>query len=101
MNDRNRRSSTVKIYVGNLSKEINDAQLHDLALPFGKPDSANIARELRGGASKGFGFVEYRHAEEARAAVAGLDGKNVHGQPLSVFEAKALRPRPWSAAARR
>jgi len=91
----------LKIYVGNLSKKITDPQLHELALPFGKPDSANIARELPSGASKGFGFVEYRTAAEGHAAIAGLNGKNVDGQPLTVFEAKSLRAHPWSAAARR
>ena len=91
----------MKIYVGNLPKKITDAQLHDLALPFGKPDSANIARELPGGASKGFGFIEYRHADEARAAIAGLDGKIIDGQTLSVCEAKSLKQHPWSAAMRR
>jgi RNA recognition motif-containing protein len=90
----------MKIYVGNLSKKITDAQLYDLALPFGKPDSANIARELPSGASKGFGFVEYRMPDEARAAIAGLNGKDVQGQTLHVFEAKALKPRLWSAATR-
>jgi len=91
----------VKIYVGNLSEKITDAQLRELARPYGEPDSANIARKLVGGASKGFAFVEYRMAAEARAAIAGLHGKDVHGQALEVFEAKALKPRPWSAAGRR
>jgi RNA recognition motif-containing protein len=91
----------MRIYVGNLSEKITDAKLYDLALPFGKPDSAHIARELVGGASKGFAFVEYRMADEARAAIAGLDGKNVDGQTLKVIEATALKPRLWSAAARR
>ena len=93
--------SIMRIYLGNLSKKINDTQLHDLALPFGKPDSAHIARELVGGASKGFAFVEYRMADEARAAIAGLDGKSVHGQPLNVIEADSLKTHLWSAAARR
>jgi cold-inducible RNA-binding protein len=91
----------MKIYIGNLSKDITDAQLHDIALPYGKPDSANIARELPGGASKGFGFVEYRQAEEARAAVAGLHGKSVGGQVLKVCDAKDMKTQPWSAAGRR
>jgi RNA recognition motif-containing protein len=91
----------VKIYVGNLPKNITDVQLRELALPFGQPDSANIARELVGGASKGFGFIEYRTPAEHRAAIAGLNGKDVQGQKLHVFEAKALKPYPWSAAARR
>ena len=91
----------MKIYIGNLSKDITDAQLHDLALPYGKPDSANIARELPVGTSKGFAFVEYRKADEAHAAVAGLDGKTVGGQVLKVFEAADLKTQPWSAARRR
>jgi RNA recognition motif-containing protein len=91
----------VKIYVGNLPRNVTDVQLRELALPFGQPDSANIARELVGGASKGFAFIEYRTAAEGLAAIAGLDGKDVHGQTLHVFEAKALKPRLWSAAARR
>jgi cold-inducible RNA-binding protein len=90
----------VKIYVGNLSKKITDKELRELALPFGEPDSAHIARVLVGGASKGFAFVEYRTAAEARAAIAGLHGKVVQGQALNVFEAKSLKPRLWSAAAR-
>jgi RNA recognition motif-containing protein len=91
----------VKIYVGNLSKKITDPQLRELALPFGEPDSANIARVLVGGASKGFAFIEYRLPAEGRAAIAGLNGKLVDGQALNVFEAKALKPHPWSTAARR
>lgn len=91
----------MRIYVGNLPKKITDTQLHELALPFGKPDSANIARELVGGASKGFGFVEYRMADEAQAAIAGLDGKVIHGQTLNVSEAAALKTHLWSGAARR
>lgn len=88
----------MKIYIGNLSRQITDAQLNDLALPFGKPQSANIARALRGGASKGFGFVEYATDDEGRAAIKGLDGKNVDGQALTVSEANDLKVRPWSAA---
>ena len=89
----------MKLYVGNLPNQINDVQLRELALPFGKPDSANIARYLVGGTSKGFGFVDYANADEGRAAIAGLNGKHVHGQPLTVFDATATA-RPWSASAR-
>ncbi|HEX6097985.1 MAG TPA: RNA-binding protein [Thermoanaerobaculia bacterium] len=86
----------MKLYVGNLPSQIDDVQLRELALPFGKPESANIARYLVGGASKGFGFIDYAKAEEGRAAIAGLHGKNIHGQPLTVFEATSANARPWS-----
>ncbi|HEX8151659.1 MAG TPA: RNA-binding protein [Thermoanaerobaculia bacterium] len=87
-----------KIYVGNLPKRINDAQLRTLATPYGKPNAANVAREVKSGLSKGYGFIEYATADEARAAIAGLDGKEVHGQKLTAFEASALNIRSWSAA---
>jgi len=78
----------MKLYVGNLSKQITDAQLNDLAVPFGTIVSANVATERSSGESKGFGFIEYSNADEAKAAITGLDGKDVNGQALKVNEAK-------------
>jgi len=78
----------MKIYVGNLSKQVTDAQLNDLAVPYGTLVSANVATERSSGESKGFGFVEFSNADEARAAITGLDGRDVHGQMLKVNEAK-------------
>jgi len=84
----------MKLYVGNLSKQVTDAQLNDLALPYGALVSANVATERSSGESKGFGFVEYSNADEARAAIAGLDGRDVHGQALKVNEAKPRKDAP-------
>lgn len=78
----------MKLYVGNLSKQVTDAQLNDLAVPFGKPLSANVATERNSGESKGFGFIEFSSDDEAKAAITGLDGRDVHGQALKVNEAK-------------
>jgi RNA recognition motif-containing protein len=78
----------LKIYVGNLSREISDAQLKDLVVPFGTLTSSTVAREHISGESKGFGFVEFGTAEEAKAAIAGLNGKEVSGRLLKVSEAK-------------
>lgn len=78
----------MKLYVGNLSKQVDDAQLNELATPFGKIISANVATERSSGASKGFGFIEFSNADEAKAAIAGLDGKDVNGQALKVNESK-------------
>ena len=78
----------MKLYVGNLSKQVNDAQLNDLGAPFGKLVSANVATERSSGESKGFGFIEFTTADEGRAAITGLDGRDVNGQALKVNEAK-------------
>lgn len=78
----------MKLYVGNLSKQVTDAQLNDLATPYGKLVSANVATERGSGESKGFGFVEFTTADEGRAAITGLDGRDVNGQALKVNEAR-------------
>jgi len=91
----------MKIYIGNLPVQITDSQLNALALRYGKPDSANVARRATGGGSKGFGFVEYRTDAEGSAAIAGLDGEIVDGVPLKVHKANALDIRPWSAAGKK
>ena len=83
----------MKLHVGNLSKQITDAQLNDLAVPFGKLVSANVATERSNGESKGFGFIEFTNAEEGKAAMTGLDGKDVNGQALKVSEAKPRKER--------
>ncbi len=78
----------MKVYVGNLSKQVNDNALNELAVPFGKPVSANVATERSSGESKGFGFIEFSTDAEAHAAIAGLDGRDINGQNLKVNEAK-------------
>ncbi|HET8799021.1 MAG TPA: RNA-binding protein, partial [Thermoanaerobaculia bacterium] len=49
----------MKLYVGNLSKNVTNAQLNELATPYGTPASANVATERGSGESKGFGFIEF------------------------------------------
>lgn len=82
----------MKLYVGNLSRQVTDAQLNELASPYGKPVSANVATERGSGESKGFGFVEFGSDDEARAAITGLDGRDVNGQVLKVNEARPRKP---------
>jgi RNA recognition motif-containing protein len=87
----------LKLHVGNLSKQVSDAQLNDLATPFGTLLSAKVVTERNGGESKGFGFIEFGSDDEAKAAMTGLDGRDVNGQALKVSEAKA---KPAKDAAR-
>lgn len=84
----------MKVYVGNLSKQVTDVQLNELASPYGKLLSANVATERSSGESKGFGFIEFGTDDEAKAAITGLDGRDVNGQALKVNEA---RPRKEAA----
>jgi RNA recognition motif-containing protein len=83
----------MKIYVGNLSKEVTDEQFKDLVTPFGVPQSVDVAKDRRTGEPRGFGFVQYATDEEGQAAIAGLDKKEVQGRALTVNEARPQKVR--------
>lgn len=83
----------MKLYFGNLPRDINDAKLRELVTPFGKADSATVILDRDSGQSKGFGFVEFTSADEAKAAIAALDGKEVNGFALKVNEARPAKVR--------
>lgn len=81
----------MKIYVGNLPPDINDAKLNELITPYGKPDSATVVTDRQTKQSRGFGFVEFSNETEAKAAITGLSGKQVSGRALVVNEAKGKK----------
>ena len=81
----------MRIYVGNLSYSITDQELEEAFSPFGQVESAQVVTDRYSGRSKGFGFVEMGEQEEAEAAIAALNGKELSGRALTVNEA---RPRP-------
>lgn len=84
----------MKVYVGNLSFETTDAQLNELASAYGKPSSAEVAKDRATGQARGFGFIEFSNDDEARAAIAGLNGKAVNGRTLKANEARPKGGRP-------
>ena len=54
----------------------------------GTVQSANIIEDRETGRSRGFAFVEMSTDEEAKKAIATLDGKEIDGRNLKVNEAK-------------
>jgi RNA recognition motif-containing protein len=82
-----------KIYVGNLSFNIDSDQLSDVFAEFGTVDSANVITDRETGRSKGFGFVEMSGEAEAQAAINKLNGMELAGRAMNVSEAKPQEPR--------
>ena len=80
-----------KLYVGNMSYDMGNAELEQLFGEHGTVASAQVIMDRSTGRSKGFGFVEMGSDEEAAAAMAALDGFESGGRTLKVNEAK---PRP-------
>jgi RNA recognition motif-containing protein len=77
-----------KLYVGNLSYDVDSSALQELFAPHGTVDSAQIITDRDTGQSKGFGFVEMSSDGEAQAAIAALNGQQHGGRALTVNEAK-------------
>ena len=92
------RSSIVgkKLYVGNLTYNVNESDLEALFAPFGTVQSAQIIVDRDTNRSKGFGFVEMDTDAQAQAAIQGLNGHEHDGRNLTVNEAK---PREAAAVA--
>jgi cold-inducible RNA-binding protein len=83
-----------KLYVGNLTYEMTNANLEELFATFGTVRSAQVIQDRDTGRSKGFGFVEMADDNAARAAIEGLNEKEHNGRPLAVNEARPREDRP-------
>ena len=77
----------MKIYVGKLSPEVTDGDLHELFTAHGEVESAEVVKDRSSGDSRGFGFVVMPASQEATAAIAALQGQELKGQILNVNEA--------------
>jgi RNA recognition motif-containing protein len=78
-----------KLYVGNLSYGVGDSALEQMFTPHGTVRSAQVVLDRETGRSRGFGFVEMGSEEEAQAAIAALNGKEIDGRALTVNEARS------------
>jgi len=78
----------MKIYVGNMSYDTTEEDLHLACKEFGKVISATIIKDKFSGQTKGFAFVEMSSKTEGQAAIDGLNGKELKGRELNVNEAR-------------
>jgi len=82
------------LFVGNLAFQTTESDLRALFEPFGQVGRVHMAMDRETGRARGFGFVEMTNDDEAKNAIAALDGKEVGGRNVTVNEA---RPRERSS----
>jgi RNA recognition motif-containing protein len=79
---------SIKIYVGNLSFDSNEADLKGLFSTYGEVLSAKVIVDQFTNKSRGFAFIEMSDREEGLKAIQALDSKDLGGRSLKVNEAK-------------
>ncbi len=77
-----------KLFVGNLSWNVDDAQLNDFFSSVGTVVEAVVIKDRIKNRSKGYGFVKMSTEEEAARAIAELNSKELDGRPVNVSEAR-------------
>jgi RNA recognition motif-containing protein len=77
-----------RLFVGNLSHQVNKADLNQWFSEFGTVQSVEIMRGRDARRNRGFGFVEMDSEAEAQAAIQGLQDREIDGRRLTVDEAR-------------
>ena len=77
-----------RLFIGGLSWDTNDAGLRAAFEPFGQVTDVRVVLDRETGRSRGFGFVGFSSQEEAKAAIAAMDGASLDGRPIRVNEAQ-------------
>jgi len=78
----------MNIYVGNLSFDASDDDLRNAFSSHGMVESTSVIRDKFTGRSRGFGFVVMPNDDEARAAIAAVNGQSIAGREVRVNEAR-------------
>ena len=79
------------IFVGNLSYQTTQDELHAAFAQYGNVERVNIVTDRDTGQPRGFAFVEMTDQREAETAISQLNGAEMNGRALNVNEA---RPKP-------
>jgi RNA recognition motif-containing protein len=82
-----------KLFVGNLSFSVGEAELKQLFEQKGGVESVTVMRDTETGKSRGFGFVEMSSEEAAQKAIKELNEFSVDGRNLTVNEARPKQER--------
>jgi RNA recognition motif-containing protein len=79
------------VYVGGLDNAVNETNLADAFLPFGEVVTVTLPKpELPSSPDphRGFGYVEFETASDAKEAIANMDQSELFGRIIKVAAAK-------------
>jgi len=82
-----------KLYVGNLSYDVSEADLQTLFTEAGAVKSVAVIKDKFSGQPKGFAFVEMENQQDMQNAIAMFNGKEYKSRALSVSVARPREER--------
>ncbi len=85
---------STKLFVGNLSFNTTENDLHDAFAAHGTVVEATLMLDRMSGRSRGFAFVTMGTPEEAQKAIEAMHGSQLDGRPLTVNIARPREERP-------
>lgn len=88
----------MNIFIGSLPFSLREEELRGFFEEYGEVASAKIITDKFTGRSRGFGFVEMPVEEEARKAIAELNGAEVDGRTIVVNESEEKETATGEAA---
>lgn len=80
--------SNNKLFVGGLSWSITDETLREAFEPHGDIEEAKVILDRNTGRSRGFGFVTFESAEDAKKAMEAMDNAVLEERSIHVDFAK-------------
>jgi cold-inducible RNA-binding protein len=83
----------MNIFAGNLSFGATEDAVRSLFEQYGAVERVSLITDRETGQPRGFGFIEMSNSDEARRAIAALDGREFGGRMLKVNEARPKEDR--------
>merc|ERR1719427_1275138 len=74
----------MRLYVGSLHYNITEEMLRGIFEPFGVIDSIQLMTDSELKRSKGYGFITFHDADDAKRALDQLNGFELAGRPMKV-----------------
>jgi len=76
----------MRLYIGSLHFNITEEMLKGIFEPFGRIHSVQLMKDPETDRSKGYGFITYQEAEDAKKALEHLNGFELAGRPMKVSQ---------------
>ena len=89
-----------KLFVGNISFKMSEADLVELFSQSGRVVSVTIPMDRETGRKRGFAFVEMENDMEAQSAIEAFNGRSVQGRDIVVNQSRPRERQFTDGAAR-